>query len=119
MELECDVMKKALYRVHDNIVETTERVTKIEAENYRRMATITGLYTDREDKAIARRQIDAFIADNLGINLKIESAYEMGSAIPPIKVVTFHSIREKEKVFKYKSYLKGIKNADGQAVLHK
>ena len=98
VELECDVVKKVVYMVNENIKEITERISKLELQNYRRMATLSGLYTDTEDTSVARRQIDSFIADNMGINVRIENCYEIGSATPPTKVIIFQSLRDKEKI---------------------
>ena len=114
MELEEDVRKCAALKMCGDIDELAERIGKLELDNLRKMITISGLYADTEKMDIARRQVDSFIAEKLGINLKIDSCYHIGTAVPKTLVVTLHSIREKEKVMRHKSYLKGYKNKDGK-----
>ena len=114
MELEEDILKCAIYKINESVDELTDRMKKIELDGYKKMITITGLYVDPDDTAIARRQVDAFIAENLGINVRIESCYPVGTSMPPTLIVTLHSVREKDKIMKNKKSLKGVHNPDGK-----
>ena len=114
LELEGDVMKAAVTKMNGNVDELTEKLSKLELDNYKKMITITGLYTDTEDLDVARRQVDAFFAKYLGINLRIETCYPIGVSNPPSKVVVLQSLREKDQIMRNKNMLKGRKNADGK-----
>ena len=106
-------VKGAVQHISDEIEEIAERVSKLELANNKKAIVITGLYLN-EDKEIGRRKIDQFLYKTLNIRQKIEDYYEIGSAQPRAKVVLLHSLRDKLRILRSKSMLKGLQNDDGK-----
>ena len=103
----------AIQRMWDETSEIKGRLAKLELNNSKKTVTITGLDVS-SDKEYGRREIDCFLHNTLGVNLKIEDYYEIGSSTPKTKVVIFHSLRDKLRVMRFKSKLKGFKNESGK-----
>ena len=101
----------------DKVEEVKERLDKLEVSQHKRMITLAGLYTDDiyENKFVVIQQIADFFADTMGYRPAIDDVYEIGDAMPRMKVVIFQSIKDKGLIMKYKSFLKDFKNESNKS----
>ena len=113
LETQNKAVKGAVHHMWDRHSELAARMQKAEVNNYRKMVVLTGLYTSR-DKELARLEIKFFLDTEIGVRCEIEDYFEIGSATPKAKVITFRSIRDKEQVMNQKHYLKNSRNDDGK-----
>ena len=97
-----------------DICQQSDRISKLETNHSKRMLVISGLTTSSEDKNMAKRQIDKFIHEELAIPIRIEDFYEVGLARPKAKVVILTSSRDKNKIMRRKTWLRGKKNEHGK-----
>ena len=111
-ELQLKAMKSAIQHMCDETDELRGRIDKLELNTQKKSIVINGLFTN-EEKEYGRRDIDVFLNETLGVKIKIDDYYEIGSAFPRSKVVILHSLRDKLRIMRLKKALKGFKNELG------
>ena len=110
------VLIGAIQRLNKRLEDTQEKVLKLENNNAKRMAVLSGLYVD-EDKKIARLQLDSFIKEELEVEVQIDDFYYIGAELPKNIVLTFQSLEDKRILFRRIQQTKQYVNKDDRKIV--
>ena len=108
------ILAGACARQNDIIAELCEKVERLESINAKRMVTITGLKCDNR-KHIYKKQVQNFLADEMGLNIEIEDIYKSGTQ-SELMILTLPSYHEKKLIFQNIYKIKDLANEDGKKV---
>ena len=103
-------------RMAIEMAELRNRLDNVELSTCRNAITIVGLHLDNQEKIENIREIESFIAENIGVHICVEDFYRSGNQDPRLIVVYLQSMQQKRDVLHFKSYLKGFKNRNGRPV---
>ena len=93
-----------------------DRLSKLEITNHKRMVTISGLFIQSEKKRDMVAELEYFILQEIGVDTKIDDVYLLGQGDPPMCVVVFSSLQDKNNVMQHKSNLHGLSNEKNRPI---
>ena len=114
MKLKSKATNSATTRLCDINNEIKERIEKLEINNNKKMVVLTGFYANGKKKIDIIREIEHFLAIEIGVNVQIDDFFEMGMQKPRTKVLIFQNIRDKMRVMRSKHMLKDLLNMDNK-----
>ena len=94
-----------------------KKISELEMESYRKSVILTGLrFSTSKDERI--RQIEQFFLDALGVRVKVDDTYFIGSKQSGLKpvVITLQTLRDKNVLFKRKEELNKLEGENGSAI---
>ena len=100
-------------KMSDMIQELQQKVERLELSNAKKMFTLSS-FPCSDKKRIYKRQLEAFISEEMGLEVDIEDIYKMGSKKPELLVVTVSSSDVKKKIFANIYKIKDLVNKDGK-----
>ena len=111
LEIKNKSLRSTVVKLCDITDENLEKIAKMEINQYKRMAVITGLYTE-EGKKETIQDIEVFLEDQIGVSVPVDDYFTVGTATPRTKVVIFQNIKDKMLVMQNKKSIQGLQNAD-------
>ena len=113
LKLKSRALKSSVQKMYDENNDMRSRIQKLELNNNKKMAVLTGLYTKGKKKEVIQ-DIELFLETEVGVTIALDDYFEIGSLQPKSKVLIFQSLRDKMLVMRHKNRLKNICNEDGK-----
>ena len=100
-------------RMNIEMEEMKVKLENLELNNTKKSVSITGLFTQGK-KYEVMRQIEDFFEANLGIFVRVEDFFKLGTNEPRVTIVSFQYMQDKLDVMRFKHFLKDKKNREGR-----
>ena len=104
------VLTDTVDRMATEINDLKARIENIEVSGSKRAITLSGFTTKTTKKYELMAELEEFFAQFLGLSVKIDDVYPMGTSDPKLIVIYFQNMQDKRDTMRFKYLLKGVKN---------